>query len=150
MSISIYIAAPFSLQLVGRQVRDAFARHGIVSTARWLEEEPSLEKTISHAQRCFLGHMDLFDVRRAQGLVLLNPEEYREKGTGGRHVEVGAALAVGNPVWILGVRSNIFHWGEGVLDVWEGPSLDHVGECARAIKDSLWDYEQKPKFEVTS
>jgi nucleoside 2-deoxyribosyltransferase len=53
--------------------------------------------------------MDLHDVTRAEALVLLNPREFQHSGTGGRHVEFGYALALGKPLVIVGMRSNVFH-----------------------------------------
>jgi hypothetical protein len=52
---------------------------------------------------------DLQDVLNAHAVVAINPEEYRNSGTGGRHVELGYAIAHSIPVFILGCRSHVFH-----------------------------------------
>lgn len=108
--ISVYIAARFQDQPEARKLRDQLHELGIGCTSRWLEEEPSLDATLSDAHRERLAEMDMLDVRRAQALVLYNPEEKAKIGTGGCHTEVGMALAWGIPVILYGARSNIFHY----------------------------------------
>jgi hypothetical protein len=48
-------------------------------------------------------------------MVLLNGPSTR----GGKHVELGAALAMDMPVYLIGPRSNIFHHHLLVTQVWE-------------------------------
>lgn len=43
-------------------------------------------------------------------LIAFNPTGWEEQGTGGRHVELGYALALSKKVILFGQRSNIFHW----------------------------------------
>ena len=42
-------------------------------------------------------------------LVALNPDAWADRGTGGRHVEFGYALALGKALIVVGVRSHVFH-----------------------------------------
>jgi hypothetical protein len=119
MSVNIYLAARFETQSDAKRLRDALAEHGIGCTSRWLEEEPSLDATLTDERRRYIAAMDVFDVRRAQALVLWNPTEKHKVGTGGCHTEVGMALAWGLPVFVVGydlkdplplVPSNVFHF----------------------------------------
>lgn len=97
----VYIAAPFQLKTEARVLRTFLQRHGITVTARWLDGSLTTER--ENALTC------LQDVRAAQALVLLNPEVWEDRGTGGRHTELGYALALGYPVFLHGQPSNAFH-----------------------------------------
>lgn len=57
----------------------------------------------SAAQAC------VSEIRQCDLLVLLSGG-----GFGGRHVEMGVALALGKPVHLIGPRENVFHWHPGV------------------------------------
>lgn len=102
----VYIAAPWPLRKDAAQLRAQLAVAGIGCTSNWIDVE---KRTASDVQRIKMAQMDLGDVRDADALVLLNPDSYENKGTGGRHVEVGYALALGRRVIVFGSISNIFH-----------------------------------------
>lgn len=112
--ISVYVAAPYSAMADAKKLRDALARRGIGCTSRWLELETSSEDP--EDMRRF-ARLDRYDVRRAQAVVMWNPADYRDRGTGGRHVETGIAFALSDmPVILVGVKSNIFvHLPEATL-----------------------------------
>ena len=106
-----YVAAPFELRDQARLLRDAVQATGRVCTASWIDEPAGQDD----AQGALI---DLRDIDDADVLILLNPEGWERRGTGGRHVETGYALASIGRVAIVGVRSNIFHHlGEDVVDV---------------------------------
>lgn len=100
--MKVYIAAPYEL-------------HGkACATASWLESQ-GIEVTSSWLNPGTFGNddktarLDLDDVARADLLLALNPEAWRKSGTGGRHVELGYALALGKQIVLVGVRTNVFH-----------------------------------------
>ena len=98
--MTIYIAAPWPLRSEAQALCAQLREAGVAVRATWLDRElDELPGALA----------DLADITLADALVLLNPEEYRDSGTGGRHVETGYALALGRKVFILGVRSNGFH-----------------------------------------
>ena len=104
--MKVYIAAPFSeLPFAAKIAVGLTQAADIICTARWLTEHS--EMTAEWAQR------DLDDIDAADVLVALNAATWNEpaanKGSGGRHVELGYALARGKPIVLVGVRSNIFH-----------------------------------------
>lgn len=106
MTFKVYIAAPFPLLKDAVQLRAQLAVVGIESTARWIDLNQKAEgqTAIEYAQH------DLDDVRAAHAVVLINPPMFANKGTGGRHVEIGYALGIGHPFFfVMGVKSNIFH-----------------------------------------
>lgn len=114
MKISIYVASRFAHHPEARKVRDQLVAAGFDVTSRWLEGEPSLESKLSDERRRELAEMDVYDVKRARCLVLYNPVDSAKVGTGGCHYECGIASAMGMPIFVLGPRTNIFHWRENV------------------------------------
>ena len=99
--IRVYIAAPFQLQDAAIALREFLEDGGIGCTSSWLEAPENID---DHWAR-----RDLSDVARCDVFVAMNPEDWSSRGTGGRHVEFGYALALRKPVLILGTRTNIFH-----------------------------------------
>ena len=97
----IYIAAPWELRDHAIGVMDKLERRGHVVTSRWLKVmlEGGHETAV----------LDLADVARADILLLINTPEWLRRGSGGRHVEFGYALALGHELVVLGTRSNLFH-----------------------------------------
>lgn len=99
--MKIYIAAPFELRDEAIAAGQVLKARGHEITSTWLRD-PGVNDDI-------WARIDLGDVKRADALVLLNPEDYRNSGTGGRHAEFGYAIALGKRLVVVGVRSNIFH-----------------------------------------
>lgn len=97
----IYIAAPYEMRDEAIRIKGLLEGLEYDVTSTWLT---TLDEEGDKGAR-----MDVHDVARADALLLLNPEEYRRSGTGGRHCEFMHAWTLGKQVTILGVRSNIFH-----------------------------------------
>lgn len=136
MSKTVYIAARFSDQKEARNLREYLRGKGFSVTARWIDEEPGLDVTMSDDQRRFLAKMDVLDVRRAQALVLVNNTGKDTYGTGGCHTEVGLALGMGIPVIVFGPRTNIFMYLPQVQQA-------HVAEeIATMLHGQLNDFEK--------
>ena len=100
--MKVYIAAPYELRDHAISVMHHLEALGHEVTSSWLKGVDQNDDATARK--------DLADVRSADLLLLINPAEYAGKGTGGRHVEVGYALALEIPVVIVGVRSNIFYY----------------------------------------
>lgn len=99
--VKVYIAAPYPIRDVAVKMMRRLELQSIEVTSRWLKEDDTLSD--EHARN------DLEDVERADVLLAMNPADWSESGTGGRHVELGYALALGKPILLVGDRSNIFH-----------------------------------------
>jgi nucleoside 2-deoxyribosyltransferase len=99
-----YITAPYPIRADAKAAMLVLADAGIGCTARWITQDDSAQ--LSHAW----AQADLDDVRAADVLVALNPPEFANAGTGGRHVELGYALALGKALYLVGERTNIFHY----------------------------------------
>ncbi len=123
--VRVYIAAPYPLRRNAVALMKALEDAGIVVTSRWLKENDTLAD--EHACN------DLDDVARADLLVALNPPEWAEKGTGGRHVELGYALALHKWILLVGPRTNMFHYLSSIMQVDGEPIVLHVQSLARKL-----------------
>lgn len=100
--MKVYIAAPYPERDYAIAVMLACEARGITVTSRWLKSPDELADKFAKE--------DLADVAAADWLLALNPLTYENKGTGGRHVELGYALALGKRIALVGERTNIFHY----------------------------------------
>ena len=86
---------------------------GHIVTARWITADSKFRdglQAYSDDEKIQLTLMNEQDVRAASsGLVLIAETDGRYV-PGGKHVETGIALALGRPVYVIGVRENLFHW----------------------------------------
>lgn len=105
--MTIYIACPYPERDYAIAVMHALEARGVTVTSRWLKAPDDLAD--EHARK------DLADVDACDWLLALNPSAYHNAGTGGRHVELGYAIARGKRVMLVGERSNIFHY---LSDLW--------------------------------
>lgn len=103
--MTAYVAGPQQLRDKALALAGRLKELGYAVTSRWLYDDVPAADV---ARAC------LDDVRAADVLLLLNPESWGDKGTGGRHVEFGYALALGKQVAILGSVTNDFHRLPGV------------------------------------
>lgn len=100
--MKIYIAAPYPLREEARRIMILLESAGHHVTSRWIVED---QVGMSHEHATH----DLEDVARADLLLAVHQEAWHNRGTGGRHVEFGYALALGIPVVLWGQRTNNFH-----------------------------------------
>ncbi len=95
----------------------------IETTSRWIQGEHQAPDADLHTNAPLVQQFaleDLEDVCAADTLVAL-AEPLRAHTRGGRHVELGMALALGKRVIVVGEPENVFHLLPGVQIV---PSLD--------------------------
>ncbi len=102
MKGSVYVSAPYEMIEEARSLAAWLSSLGHEVTSSWLREGEGQDDAEN-------ARMDLCEVLAADWFLALNPAEWKRSGTGGRHVELGYALAFSIPVVILGVRSNVFH-----------------------------------------
>lgn len=105
----VYIAAPYQTLVMMHYLRRTLISAGFDVNASWLNEDPeNISLQPEYAVR------DMQDISEADVVVVYNPPEWTNKGAGGRHVELGIALALKKPVIVFGGVSNIFHLAPGV------------------------------------
>jgi nucleoside 2-deoxyribosyltransferase len=104
--VKVYIAAPYSKRDETIEVMQRLEERGIAVVSRWLRElDPE-----SHAAAL----RDLEDVANADVLFFLQPKGWEKLGAGGRHVEMGYAIALGKEIVMFGEKSNVFHHLRGI------------------------------------
>jgi len=114
-----YIAARLKRIGEAKQLRARLEELGHQVTASWLDRRHQPEEmgfsSVVLAREA--ADTDLQDVRDCNVLILLSERRSsaRTVGGGGRHVEVGYALALPKTVAIIGERENVFHFVPGVL-----------------------------------
>jgi hypothetical protein len=106
-----YIAAPWPSKAAAKLARQSLADRGIECTSSWIDFEPEASTEAILQEEAV---RDFRDIRRANALILLNTIDLVPLGQGGKHVEVGYALAMNKPVYVIGTRSNVFHYHPGV------------------------------------
>jgi hypothetical protein len=106
---SVYFAARYSRHEELNSYRAELEALGIEVTSRWLDTLPRTRSLYTEDDWRALGLVDQEDVLAADTLVCFAESE-GEGGNGGRHVEVGMALALGRRVIVVGRREHIFHF----------------------------------------
>jgi nucleoside 2-deoxyribosyltransferase len=115
MADKVYLAARYQEHPRMRQWRKFLESSGFTVTSRWINGNHSIDVDVERdVQSARFALEDLEDLDAADVMVLWNPPEHHGSGRGGRHVELGYALALGKPVMLIGIRENVFHWHKGV------------------------------------
>lgn len=107
----IYLAGRYGRRKELAEYAERLHRLGHQVTSRWLygahemiDERPAPEEARRFAEE------DLVDLQNANLLIAFTeaPGPVAGRGRGGRHVELGYALASGLPVYVVGHRENVF------------------------------------------
>lgn len=141
--MKVFLSARYSRKDELRKYRTILQEAGYTVNSRWLDEETKEEEGTNaltatppeHRQAIALA--DIQDVRECDVLIAFteqpcNPQATWSHARGGRHVEYGAAIALGKPVIVVGYRENIFHFLPEVYFV-------ELGEVATTYKGSYKD-----------
>lgn len=107
--LKVYIAAPYPWRDSAIHVMRQLVDVGVQVTSTWLVVQEEMADASAR--------VDLADVARADVLIAINPPGWEEQGTGGRHVELGYALALKRPVVLVGQPSNVFHYLDDIVRV---------------------------------
>jgi hypothetical protein len=104
--LAVYLSGRFALAPDLARAKLQLEAVGLVCTARWLDGDLGGARV--------MAAIDFDDVKRSHALVAwadapveFSPHKFAARG--GRHVEVGLALAWGIPVYVVGPRENVFH-----------------------------------------
>jgi len=134
--MKIYLAARYSrfpeMQTYARDL-EALGHH---ITSRWILGNHDIR---SHGESEAASWMPLWaqedwnDLRNAECCISFTeaPGDIPGRSRGGRHVEYGAALALGKQLIVVGYRENVFHW------LPEATFVETWSECLKALKRSL-------------
>lgn len=137
----VYIAADSYMQAQVRQLRDELVALGVEVTSRWIDAKLEAFNPTSEVDLQRAAENNFSDIERAVFLVAYNPKSRHMSGTGGRHVEMGYALARYKPVLYVGESlENVFHRAVGVY--WIHDLAQNTAPLARVIAaklNSIWD-----------
>ncbi len=123
----IYLAARYTRreELLGYKADLEALGHTV--TSRWLNgahqiSDTGLSEEGTREERERFAREDWADLREAEWTIAFTEEPRVSNSRGGRHVELGAALAWGQRVTIIGPRENVFCCLEWVEhhDAWAG------------------------------
>lgn len=92
----------------------------IESTGRWLSSgHPRLKRKVArdYDTGYVVQSRDVEDIMRSDVVVVFSPLKAHGNGTGGRHVECGIAIGTNKPIFLVGVRENVFHCHDNVTNV---------------------------------
>lgn len=105
----IYLAARAGRRLEMLGVAEELRALGFQVTSSWIHAERA-EETMGDALRGALGESCLSDIVRADGLITFTETSASPWSRGGRHVELGYALGIGDfRIIVVGHRENVFH-----------------------------------------
>jgi nucleoside 2-deoxyribosyltransferase len=107
--MKIYLAAPFGQRGQVREYAAQLEAAGHEITQRWFDGEPisgngTNPEFSAEALKC--AKADLAGIRACNYFVSINGFS----GTGGKHTELGVALALSKRIAIVGVPENVFYW----------------------------------------
>lgn len=112
-------------------LRHRFQTNGVEVTSGWLDVDFTLQRT--NQQLGEEARKDLNDIEKADVFILYNPISHQRKGSGGRHVEMGYAIAINKPIIVVGeVQENVFQYlPELMFLTWE--YNNHMNMLADAL-----------------
>lgn len=110
---TFYIAGRASRQAEFREYRAQYESLGRRCTARWLDLDfvignDGLSAQLPDAERAAVARDDAQDVEDADEMLVFTEAPRSAPGRGGRHVELGMALALGKSIVLIGPRENTF------------------------------------------
>lgn len=116
MSKTIYIAGRFSRREEFQRYAAVLETKGWTVTSTWLKQPHAIDMQtpgVYHdGQRQEFALKDYFDVVEADYLLYFTEDFQQSRNflarRGGRHVELGIALGVGNHIYLVGPKENIF------------------------------------------
>ena len=113
----VYLAASFDAAALMKSVGDLLvaADVNIRDRSTWYRTDHG-QPPYAHEYLAEMGYRDLVELNGCQALVLFNPPEMRDKGTGGRHVETGYAIARAIPIILIGEPSNAVHYNKNFIN----------------------------------
>lgn len=114
--MKIYLTSRYQDHPLMRDWRAVLELMGHDVTSRWIEGKHSADEDVPDYgdQRRRFAMEDLEDIDAADAIVANSDPEIFRTSHGGRHVELGYALARGKKIFLVGERENVFHWHSDV------------------------------------
>lgn len=130
--VPVYLAASFERKHELREYRAQLEAAGFEVTSRWLVE-PDDDVPYTDQDMRERALIDLEDVRRSRVVVVFTDPREKPRPGGGRHTELGLAIAWEKVVLTVGPREQVFHFLPQVANFpdWAG-ALAHLVRTASA------------------
>jgi hypothetical protein len=114
--MKVYIAARYGRRAEMLGLAGLIERRGHTVTSRWiLGEHEDKDDSATFEMMSTWAAEDIADIKAADVLLAITEEPGAAVGgRGGRHVELGVALALGLTVLVVGPAEHIFHIAPGV------------------------------------
>lgn len=116
--MKIYIAGGYFKKDYFKEVANCLeAEFGVEITSSWLNEQWPPNTTLDQVEDSELRSFavqDCADIQRADVFMLFSSDPKVPTVRGGRHVEMGIALALGKAIWVIGPKENVFHYIPGI------------------------------------
>jgi hypothetical protein len=132
-TLKVYLAARYSRREELCGYADELRVVGFEVTSRWLAgnhqiSDAGLSEQAQAEERTRFATEDWEDLMAADVTISFTEPPRGTNSRGGRHVEFGAALAVGQQCFVVGHRENVFHCLEGVqfCETWTNCFLELV------------------------
>lgn len=109
----IYLASRYSRKEELRTYRSLAESCGATVTSSWLKESysPNIHMSeVPEATSREIADIDLWDIRAADTFVFFSEDQDKQPPRGGRHFEMGYALAHDKRMFVIGKPENIFHF----------------------------------------
>ncbi len=109
--MKIYLASGFHYRFVLRKVAEKLEAqgHAVVSSWIWIDERPDRGSALYEAFAKRVAARNRFELQEAEALIV-DSWGISTQNHGGVHTELGIALALHKAIYLVGPRSNTFHW----------------------------------------
>ncbi len=124
--MKVYIAARYKKRMELLQFSHKLEARGHIITSRWLQGKHDHEEDVVCAKH------DFEDVKECDVIISFT-EEPRTATRGGRHVELGLALAWGKTCIVVGPREHVFHSLRGIIHATKDQLVETIGQL-EAVK----------------
>jgi len=106
----VYLAARYSRRAELAGYAEELRSRGITVRADWLRGEHEALDGIQDARQATWAAIDRADIDACGMFIAFTEHPGSGHSRGGRHVELGIALARGKSVIVIGARENVFCW----------------------------------------
>ena len=108
---NIYLASGFHQRYALRGLAEELQKlgHSISSRWIWIDSRPSRANGNWDNFALSTAKNNLDDLQTSD-ILIVDTDGIRTEGNGGAHTELGFFIALGKPIYLVGKRSNTFHW----------------------------------------
>jgi hypothetical protein len=128
----VYLASRYRDFPLMQQWREFLEDNNCTVTSRWINGDHEItENANDDKARSRFAVEDVEDILSAQIFICRSDPSFFRSGRGGRHVELGIALACKKVIVLVGQRENVFHYLPQVSVV---STIEEVVEFLREVR----------------